>query len=275
MMRALYTAASGMISQQTNVDVIANNLANVNSVGYKSQRAEFKSLLYQTLQTRSTSANGDEKPVAAQVGTGTRTASIATSYAQGSVQESDNTFSFAIMGDGFFAFQAYNGETNYTRNGNFQMAVLSEDEGGGFMLCTQEGYPVLDTDGQTIVFDSDMTTSLVQVTSDGTFCYPDEDNNYQSLGIQIGLYQFTNPAGLESVGETSYRETEASGLPMEEHNTDGIQMSSLKQGYLESSNVQVADEMVNLIVAQRAYEMNSKAIQTADTMMEEANQLKR
>ena len=132
MMRSLYTAASGMRAQQTNLDVISNNLANVNSTGYKTSTAEFKSLLYQTLQTRSTSANGDYKPIGAQVGTGTRNASITTRFTQGAMLETANDFGFGIEGDGFFAVQAADGNTYYTRNGDFQMAVSYD----GFMLCT-------------------------------------------------------------------------------------------------------------------------------------------
>lgn len=270
MMRALYTAASGMKAQQTNLDVISNNLANVNSTGYKTSTAEFKSLLYQTLQTRSTSANGDYKPIGAQVGTGTRNASITTSFTQGSMLETSNNFGFGIEGDGFFAVQGADGDTYYTRNGDFQMAVSST----GFMLCTQEGYPVLDSDGMPIEFDSTYETSQIQVTSDGTVCYPDENNNLQSLGIRIGIYQVTNPAGFDSVGNTMYKVTDASGPAVEEGDNPALKRSTLKQGYVEGSNVQVADEMVNMIIAQRAYELNSKAIQASDDMLSQANQLR-
>lgn len=271
MMRSLYTAASGMKAQQTNVDVISNNLANVNTTGYKTSTAEFKSLLYQTLQTRSTSANGDYKPIPAQVGTGARNSSITTRFSQGSITASANPFAFAIEGDGLFAVMD-NGEICYTRNGDFQMAVASD---GGFMLCSSEGYPVLDTDGMPIQFDSTYETSKITVTGDGTLCYPDEANNPQSLGIKIGLYQFTNPSGLDSIGGTMYKETAASGPAMEESQTPELKGSKINQGYVEASNVQVADEMVNLIIAQRAYEMNSKAIQASDDMLSLANQLKR
>lgn len=271
MMRALYTAASGMKAQQTNVDVIANNLANVNSTGYKTDTAEFKSLLYQTLQTRSTSANGDFKPIGAQVGTGTRNASITTRFTQGPMLETANDFGFGIAGDGFFAVLGADGETYYTRNGDFQMAVSTN----GFMLCTAEGYPVLDRDGMPIEFDETYETSQMVVTSDGTFCYPDEENNLQSLGIKIGLYQVTNPAGFDSVGSTMFHITDASGPAVEEEDDPALKRSTLKQGYVEGSNVQVADEMVNLIVAQRAYEMNSKAIQASDEMLGQANGLRR
>ena len=262
-----------MKAQQTNLDVIANNLANVNSTGYKTSTAEFKSLLYQTLQTRSTSANGDYKPIGAQVGTGTRTASITTHFTQGSLLETTNEFGFAISGDGMFAVRGSDGETYYTRNGDFQMALYGEDQ---FMLCTQDGYAVLDTNGEPMLFDSDTyTTSLLEITGDGTVCYPDESGNLQSIGMRIGLYQVTNPSGMDSVGTTMYAVTAASGEAMEESANDELSKSTIRQGYLEGSNVQVADEMVNMIVAQRAYEMNSKAIQAADDMMSQANQLRR
>ena len=271
MMRSLYTAASGMKAQQINVDVIANNLANVNSTGYKTSTAEFKSLLYQTLQTRSTSANGDYKPIPAQVGTGARNSSITTHFTQGPMLESANPFGFAISGDGFFGVMNSDGETVLTRNGDFQMAISP----GGFMLCTQEGYPVLDTDEMPIEFDDSFETSKIVITGDGTICYPDEENNLQSLGIRIGLFQVTNPSGLDSIGDTMYKITDASGPLMEESTNLQLKQSSVRQGYLEGSNVQVADEMVNLIVAQRAYEMNSKAIQASDEMLSQANQLRR
>ena len=271
MMRSLYTAASGMRAQQTNLDVISNNLANVNSTGYKTSSAEFKSLLYQTLQTRSTSANGDEKPVPAQVGTGARVASITKHFTQGALLETGNIFGFGIEGDGLFAVRGADGETLYTRNGDFQMAVTDT----GFMLCTQEGYPVLDSDGMPIEFGDEYETSKMVVSGDGTFCYPDETGNLRSLGIRIGLYQVTNPAGFASVGSTMYKETDASGIAVEESSNPELKKSSIRQGRLEGSNVQVADEMVNMIVAQRAYEMNSKAIQASDEMLSEANQLRR
>lgn len=284
MMRALFTAASGMIAQQTNVDVISNNLANVNSTGYKTSSAEFKSLLYQTLQSRSTSANGDYKPIPAQVGTGTRNASITTHFIQGALIDSSSNTAFGLEGEGLFGLMGPDGETLYTRNGNFVMAKSSD---GGFMLTSSEGYPVVDTDGAAIAFDSEMDPSHLVITSDGQFfyrvIYEEEDefgNKHQrevleDLEIRMGVFQFINPSGLDSVGSSMYKETEASGAAMEESATESLKRSKICQGRLEASNVQVADEMVNLIVAQRAYEMNSKAIQAADEMLGQANQLKR
>ena len=273
MMRALWTAASGMTTQQTNVDVIANNLSNVNTVGYKTQTAQFKTLLYQTIQSKTTSANGETKPVGAQVGLGVRNATITTNYRQGALTTTDINTDFAIDGKAFFALQNLDGETVYTRNGSFNWAIGSEE--GGVMLCSSEGFPVLDTNGMPIELGPDYNTSMITIDADGNVCYPDEKNNPQPLGMQIGLVQFANPGGLEKSSGSTYKMTNASGEPILEIDDPMLQKSKIHQGCLEASNVQTVDEMVNLIVAQRAYEMNSKAIQAADDMLGQANQLKR
>ncbi|SEF53806.1 flagellar hook-basal body protein [Lachnospira multipara] len=271
MMRSLWTAASGMTSQQTSVDTIANNLANVNSVGYKQESTQFKSLLYQDLQSKTTTANVEQKPVAAQVGLGTRVSSITSYFTQGPLNATDSDTDFAIIGDGFFAVTNLDGDTVYTRNGNLYMATATE----GMMLATAEGYPVLDVDGQQIILDDTYQVSSITISTEGELLYPDEDSNPQPIGYKIALYQFTNPSGLDKLGTSYYAETEASGVPISEEYDGVTKKSSLKQGYLEASNVQVATEMVNLITAQRAYELCSKAITTSDTMMEQANNLKR
>lgn len=276
MMRSLYTAASGMMSQQTQVDVISNNLANVNTTGYKTETTTFKSLLYQDLQARTTTANGEFKPVSAQVGLGSRVAAITSQYVQGSANATDNNTDMMINGKGFFAVMNLNGGVYYTRNGNFLFAEGTE----GAMLCTSDGYPVLDTEGQPIVLGTtdngeSYLPSQISIDSDGNLCYPDESNNPQPIGIKIGLFQFSNPSGLSKVGNSYLEETDASGIPLnEEYDEVGVK-STIKQGYLEASNVNVATEIVNLITAQRAYELCSKAITTSDTMMEQANNLKR
>ena len=263
MVRALWTAASGMIAQQTNVDNIANNLANVNTTGYKSSTAEFKSLLYQTIQTKTTSANGENKPVGAQVGLGVRTSAIATCFNGGSLLESTNDFAFALEGDGFFAVRGADGETYYTRNGDFNVSLASDNT---MMLCTSEGYPVLDSKGTPIIFSSDYKAANLIFSDDGRIFYDNKTKGTtDDLGIKIGVYQFTNRAGLEN----------ASGAAVEESTNTNLKASKVIKGYIEGSNVQVVDEMVNLISAQRAYEMNSKAIQAADDMLSQANQLKR
>ena len=271
MLRSLYTAASGMMAQQTSVDTIANNLANVNTVGYKSESTEFKSLLYQDLQSKTTSANGENKPVSAQVGLGSRVSSITSHYTQGILNATDSTTDFAISGNGFFAITDLNGETLYTRSGNFTFSTAAE----GHMLCTSDGFPVMSSDGNPIVLTNEYNTSKVTIDKDGNLLYPDEDNNPQLMGVKIGLYQFANPSGLEKVGSNFMKETDASGVALNEDYDDVGKKSELRQGYLEASNVQVATEMVNLITAQRAYELCSKAITTSDTMMEQANNLKR
>lgn len=271
MVRALWSAASGMIVQQNNVDTIANNIANVNTTAYKSEVNEFKSLLYQTLQTKTTTANGENKSIGAQVGLGVRNASITSQFTQGAMLASENTFSFAISGKGFFAVRGEDGNTYYTRNGNFNISVGVD----GMTLSDTDGNPVLNSEGNPIVFDDNIVASKVTISADGQLLYPDADNNPQPMGIQLGTWQFLNPAGLDKAGDSMYSVTAASGVAMNEAANDNLDKSSIVQGYLEGSNVQVADEMVNLIVAQRAYEMNSKAIQAADDMMSQANQLRR
>ncbi|MBQ3544361.1 MAG: flagellar basal-body rod protein FlgG [Lachnospiraceae bacterium] len=270
MMRSLWTAASGMRAQQTNVDTISNNLANVNTIGYKKETTEFKSLLYQTIQAKTTSANGDTKPVGAQIGLGVKNASITSIFTQGNINQTENDTDFAIQGDGFFTLMDIDGETVYSRNGQF-LWTTSE---GGVMLANSNGLPVLDTNGSSIEFDTEeYDVSKITIDANGQVCYPDETNNPKPLGIQIGLVQFANPSGLEKQGGSLYKMTDASGEPVYE--IDGVvKQSVIKQGFIENSNVQVVDEMVNLIVAQRAYEMNSKAITTTDEMMKQANQLK-
>ena len=272
MVRSLWTAATGMIAQQTNVDTIANNLANVNTNGYKAEVAEFKSLLYQELQTKTTTANGENKPISAQVGLGVRNSSITSVFTQGSLLASDSDTAFAIEGKGFFAVRGQDGEVYYTRNGNFGFSL---GNGGGLVLANSDGLPVLDTTGRAITLPNQYVASKIKVTGDGQLCYPDEENNLQPIGITIGVYQFSNPAGLEKQGDTLYGVTAASGAALNEATNNNLDKSRIVQGYLEGSGVQVATEMVNMIVAQRAYEMNSKAITTSDEMMQIANNLKR
>jgi flagellar basal-body rod protein FlgG len=271
MVRSLWTAATGMIAQQTNVDTIANNLANVNTNGYKTQVNEFKSLLYQNIQTKTTSANGETKPSSAQVGLGVRNASISSVFTTGSMLASESDTAFALDGRGFFAVRGSDGNTYYTRNGNFQFALASS----GNMLATSEGLPVLDTAGNPIILDDSYVISKITVSSDGSLCYPDEQNNAQPIGIQIGVYQFNNPNGLDKLSDSLYQQTAASGAPINEATNDNVEKTKVIQGYLEGSNVQIVDEMVNMIVAQRAYELNSKAITASDEMLQQANNLRR
>lgn len=291
-MRSLWTAASGMIAQQTNVDTISNNLANVNTIGYKKETVEFKSLLYQTIQTKTTTANGEQKPIGAQVGLGTRNSAITSVFTDGNLNATGKTTDMAISGNGFFAVTGLDGETYYTRNGSFNWAIQentvengiwvgdvseeeSEEDIRAVQLSTSDGLPVLDTDGEPIILLGNIETPKITIQADGTVCYPDEKNNPMPIGKKIGLYQFSNPAGLSKAGSSLYKVTAASGNAREESQSTTLKPSKLSQGYIEASNVQVVDEMVNLIVAQRAYEINSKAIQAADDMLQQANNLKR
>ena len=272
MVRSLWTAATGMIAQQTNVDTIANNLANVNTAGYKTQVNEFKSLLYQNIQTKTTSANGDAKPSSAQVGLGVRNASISSVFTTGSMLASESDTAFAIDGKGFFSVRGEDGNTYYTRNGNFKFTLATN---GANMLATSDGLPVMDSTGKPIILDQSYIMSKISVSKDGELCYPDELNNPQMLGIRIGVYQFNNPNGLEKLSDSLFRQSAASGQPLNEATNNNLEKSKVIQGYLEGSNVQVADEMVNMIVAQRAYELNSKAITASDEMLQQANNLRR
>lgn len=270
-MRALWTAASGMIAQQASVDTISNNLANINTTGYKKETAQFKSLLYQTMQANSTDNNGVEKPVGIQTGLGVKNSAIVSQFKQGTLLETGNDFDFAIQGEGFFMIGLDDGSIGYTRNGSFGVSMGPS----GLTLCTSEGNPVLDTTGAPIVLDSNLSTSLLDVDDNGYLTYPDESGNPQSLNIQIGLAQFNNPAGLLKASGSILKETVASGTPRLESNDTMVEKSKIKNGFLEGSNVQAANEMVDLIVSQRAYEMNSKTITAADEMLQQANNLRR
>lgn len=279
MMRSLWSAASGMIAQQTNLDTISNNLSNVNTVGYKKDTVEFKSLLYQTLQSQSTNNAGENKPVPAQVGLGTRTGSITTVFAQGGLQDTGNPTYLALEGAGFFKVRDKDGNICYTRDGSFNMQPVE----GGTMLCTSEGYPVLDQNNNPIIIPAGYKTEDITIDNEGNIFVAGADEkdipltavlDGQNYNQKIGVVQFNNPSGLDSIGGNLYRETVASGEPLEETTTEGLSKSLIHQGYLEMSNVQVAEEMVNMIVAQRAYEMNSKAIRASDEMLQQANNLR-
>lgn len=272
MVRSLWSAATGMNAQQTNVDTIANNLANVNSAGYRAQVAEFKSLLYQNLRSVTTTANGDPKPTSSQVGLGVRVSSINSIFTQGSLLDAQSDTAFAIEGEGFFGIRGEDGEIYYTRNGDFTWALGTN---GGMMLTNADGMPVIDSTGRAISLPRTYIATKLSMTEDGDICYPDDNNNLQPIGIRIGTFQFNNPGGLDRVGSTLFAATDASGRAINEDTNPDVNKSRIVQGYLEGSNVQVANEMVNLIVAQRAYELNSKAITASDEMLQQANNLRR
>ena len=273
MMRSLWTAASGMISQQQNVDNIANNLANVNTTGYKKERMEFKTLLYETMKRADLDpANRTGRPVNLQVGHGVRPVSVSRMFTMGNLQRTDNPQDLAIEGRGFFAIRMNMDEIRYTKDGTFKLSPVAE----GNMLVTSEGYAVLSSDGEEIVFPYDVIMSFVSIDEGGNFYYtPANGGETMDLGFQLLLVQFPNEQGLEAMGNNLFMETVASGAPLSEPDGEVVRPSRIMQGVLEMSNVQAAEEMVNLIVAQRAYDLNSKAITTSDDMLQTANNLKR
>ena len=274
MVRSLWTAATGMRAQQTNVDTIANNLANVNTTGYKQEVNEFKSLLYQTIQTKSTTSDGTQKPIGAQVGLGVRNSSITSIFTDGALLASNSPTAFGLSGRGFFAVAGQDGNTYYTRNGDFKWAI---DLNNAVTLTTSDGLRVLQSNGQPITLDTTKySPSRVTIGGDGTICYPDEMNNPAPIeGMEpIGIFQFNNPSGLEKQDSGLFAVSAASGPALNEYTTAGLERTKISQGYLEGSNVQVVDEMVNLITAQRAYELNSKAITASDEMLQQANNLR-
>lgn len=269
MIRSLWTAASGMITQQTNVDVIANNISNINTTGFKRETHQFKTLLYQTIQDDATNVDGTESPLGIQVGLGVRNTAIRSEYTQGALSETGNKFDLAIEGKGFFMVELPSGEMAYTRNGAFRVAAGAD----GTKLVNSEGYPILDVNGNHIVFDDNLDASSISIDDDGNITYG-EGLNYQYL-YRLGIAQFNNPAGLSKMSNSLLTETQASGDPRIELFDNNVEASKVKSGYLEGSNVDAANEMVDLIVAQRAYEMNSKAIQASDEMLQLANNLRR
>lgn len=263
-MRALWTAASGMKAQQLNVDTISNNLANVNTTGYKKQRVEFKDLLYEQMTSKSIN-EGQGRPVNLEMGYGVMPVATLRSFGKGNLEQTNNDLDFAIDGDGFFTVRDENDNTFYTKDGSFKLSV----DGDEAKLVTSEGYYV-QVDGAEIDLGGDIKE--MSVSPDGMINVKREGEDVWDEMGQMDLVRFANPAGLESLGQNLYKETPASGEAIESQEGDAGQV---KQGFLESSNVSVVEEMVKMITAQRAYEINSKSIQTADQMLEQANNLRR
>lgn len=256
MMRALYSAASGMISQQYNMDTISNNLANVDTTGFKGNQAHFQDLIYQTLQAPGAPVGNSVVPVGQDVGLGVKIGSSEKLFTQGSLQGTGNNLDAAIQGDGFFQITLPDGTTAYTRDGHF-----TEDANGS--LVTSDGYFV---QPQITI---PQNALQVQIGTDGTVtAMVPGSSQPQQLG-QLTLARFTNNAGLAPEGSNLFVQTAASGPPIVTQpglNGAGV----LQDGYLENSNVQIVNEIVNMIVAQRAYEADSKAIGSADQMLQTA-----
>jgi len=265
MIRALWTSASGMEAQQINLDVISNNIANVNTVGFKKSRANFEDLIYQTLRDPGVmSSNENRVPSGIQIGLGVKLSDVAKIHSQGSLIKTDRDLDLAIQGDGFFRIELPGGGEAYTRAGNFHV----DNEG---YIVTSEGYRL----SPNIQISSPETLVGISISPNGKVFLVRNEGGQQTTEelADIKLYKFMNPAGLKSIGQNLYIYTDASGEPIEgDPNTDGF--GKIAQGFLEASNVNIVEEMVNLIVAQRAYEINSKGIITADEMLRTLGTLK-
>ncbi|WP_100160422.1 flagellar basal-body rod protein FlgG [Proteus columbae] len=260
MIRSLWIAKTGLDAQQTNMDVISNNLANVSTNGFKRQRAVFEDLLYQTIrQPGAMTSEQTNAPSGLQIGTGVRPVATERLHSQGNLAPTNGTRDVAIKGQGFFHVQLPDGTDAYTRDGAFQM-----DQNG--QLVTTSGFQVV----PAIILPD--TAKKVMIGRDGTVSVEMEGSTAPQQVGQLTLTTFINDSGLESVGENLYLETASSGAPTE--NAPGINGAGLLyQGYVETSNVNVAEELVNMIQTQRAYEINSKAISTSDQMLQKLTQL--
>ncbi len=257
---SLYSAASGMEAQQTNLNVISNNIANVSTAGFKKSKVEFQDMFYQVPKSVGADSGGTIVPTGIQVGTGTQVVSTSKVFTQGQVSQTGEEMDVAIIGDGFFQVTGPDGGPLYTRDGAFKV-------GPGGQVTTSQGMAVVGFPSPPAA------ATAVTINSTGGVTFTDDNGEIAGTG-EISLSRFRNPSGLLALGGNLFRETEASGAatsgPPGENGT-----GTLQQGYLETSNVNIVEEMVNMILAQRAYEINSKSIQTSDSMMQQVAQLKR
>ena len=262
MIRSLYTAATGMIAQQTQIDTTSNNISNVNTIGYKKQRAEFADLMYQVMEYAGTATSGTSvSPTGIEVGLGVRPTAIAKIFTQGNFKETGNPLDIAITGNGFFQIQLPDGTTGYTRNGSFKL----DNEGN---VVNSDGYRLL----PEIVIPEDATQISIGV--DGIVSVLQAGATEMTQVGQIELANFVNPAGLHSLGDNNFINTASSGDPI--NSIPGLNgLGQTRQQFVEMSNVQLVEEMTDLITGQRAYEANSKAIVTSDEMLQTVNGLKR
>ena len=262
MIRSLYTAATGMTAEQTQIDVVSNNIANVNTIGYKKQRAEFADLFYQTIEYAGTSTSSTtQSPTGISVGLGVRPTAVTKIFTQGNFKETHNNLDLAIQGDGFFQIQMPDGRIAYTRDGAFKLDANGD-------LVTSDGYKLI----PNITLPAD--TVQVSIGTDGTVSILEAGQTQMQQIGQIQLAKFINPAGLHSLGSNLYINTSASGDPIVD-NPGSSGLGNIRQGFVEMSNVQLVDEMTDLITGQRAYDAASKAITTSDQMLQTVNNLKR
>ena len=264
MVRSLWTAATGMNGQQSNIDAISNNLSNVNTTGFKQQRVEFEDLIYQNLKLAGTPATEDTvTPVGIQQGAGVKVAATQRIFTQGSLQNTGVDTDVAIVGEGFIRVQQYDGSYAYTRDGALKIDMTGQ-------LVTSEGLRVM----PEIIMPENFDIHTLTITDQGKVTVKVAGDDTPVEVGQLELYRFPNHVGLEAVGDSLFKVTNASGQPIASRpGVDG--MGIIKHKFLEMSNVSVVNEMVQMIVAQRAYEFNSKAIQTSDSMLNIAANLKR
>ncbi len=263
MIRALYSAGSGMNAQQMSIDNIANNLANANTTGFKARRTQFQDLLYQSfLQPGSAASAQTTIPSGLQLGLGTRPSANSIIFTQGNFQETDNPLDLVIQGKGFFQIKQPDGTLAYTRDGSFQL-----DKSGN--MVDANGNPL----EPAIAIPAQATS--VTIASDGTVSYTQEGTTAAQVVGQIQLANFPNPGGMNSVGAGLFLPTDASGEPVVANpgSTEGV--GTLQQGYIEDSNVSVVEEFINMISSQRAFEANSKVVKAADDMLSQVNGLTR
>ncbi len=262
MIRALFSAGSGMTAQELNIDNIANNLANANTIGFKARRVQFQDLLYQNvIQPGAAAGSQTVVPSGLQLGLGTRPVSNEIVYTQGDYQQTGNAYDLVIQGKGFFQIRLATGDLAYTRAGAFHL-----DRNGN--LVTAQGDPL---EPQITIPNN---AQSVSIASDGTVSYTLQGQTAAQVAGQVQLALFANPAGLNSMGGNLYQPTDASGEPVIDVPGGQAGMGTLLQGYLEQSNVSVVQQFIDLIVSQRAYEANSKVVKAADEMYSQVNNLR-
>lgn len=262
MMQSLYTASTGMVAMQTQIDTTANNIANVNTIGFKKSRAEFADLMYKVMEYAGTStSNASKSPTGIEYGLGVRPTAINKIFSEGSLKQTDNQLDMAVTGHGFFKLELPNGTEVYSRNGAFKV-----DDNG--TLVNSDGYKVV----PEVVVPPDATS--VSIGTDGTISVVQAGQTQATQVGQITLTNFINPAGLHSVGDNLYTATDSSGQPVE--GTPGLDgLGTIRQGFVELSNVELVVELTDLITGQRAYDSNSKIITASDEMLQTTNNLKR
>ncbi len=262
MLRSLYIAATGMEAQKMNIDVISNNLANVNTAGFKKSRADFQDLVYQTLRTPgASSAEGSQVPSGIQLGLGVKPVAVQKIFMQGDFVHTGNNLDLVVEGDGFFQIQQPDGTTAYSRSGAFKL----DSEG---RIVNSDGYPL--EPGITIP----ANTTSISIGSNGIASVTQAGASAPTQIGQIEIAKFINPGGLSSIGKNLYKTTASSGEPTT-GNPGNEGLGTITQGFIEMSNVNVVEEMVNMIVSQRAYEISSKAVQASDEMLQVTNNLRR